>query len=168
MLPFTTIPGGSLNAVLNSATNYGAFAIDSSIVLNGRLNITLNNGYVPTNGTVFTVLTYSNYSGSFASIGLPAAIHWQSIYGSTNFALVAGNMKPQLGTFNLSGNNLVLKGTGGMPGSNCVILASTNLALPLSSWLALTTNTFDSTGQFYFTNHGSPAKSRLFFIFKLP
>jgi hypothetical protein len=49
-----------------------------------------------------------------------------------------------------------------------VVLASTNLALPLANWSALTTNTFDGSGQFHYTNHVSPAKPRQFFIFKLP
>ena len=48
------------------------------------------------------------------------------------------------------------------------MLASTNLALALTNWTALTTNTFDGTGQFHYTNHVSPAKPRQFFIFKLP
>jgi len=75
---------------------------------------------------------------------------------------------PQFGTFNLSGTNLIFNGLGGSPGSNYVMLASTNLALPLANWSALTTNTFDGSGQFHYTNHVSPAKPRQFFIFKLP
>ncbi len=136
--------------------------------LNGAFNATLNNGYVPTNGTTFNVLTYGSFTGSFSSLGLPAAVSWQSNYGSTNFTLVAGSAQPQFGTFNLSGTNLIFNGIGGSPGSNYVMLASTNLTIPLTNWLALTTNTFDGTGQFHYTNPVSPAKPRQFFIFKLP
>jgi len=56
----------------------------------------------------------------------------------------------------------------GSPGSNYVVLASTNLILPFTNWTALTTNTFDGNGQLHFTNPVSPAKPRQFFIFKLP
>jgi hypothetical protein len=113
-------------------------------------------------------LSPDSYSGSFASLGLPSAVSWQSNYGTTNFSLVAGSPQPQFGTFNLSGTNLIFNGIGGSPGSNYVILVSTNLTIPLTNWLALTTNTFDGTGQFRYTNNVNPAKPRQFFIFKSP
>ena len=170
-----SLPGGSLNVVLNSATNYGSFIISSNFPgltgnagLAGAFNATLNKGYVPTNGTTFNVLTYGSFTGNFSSLGLPAAVSWQSNYGSTNFSLVAGSQWPQFGIVNLLGTNLIFNGTGGPAGSNYVMLASTNLALALTNWTALTTNTFDGTGQFRYTNHVSPAKPRQFFIFKLP
>ncbi len=108
------------------------------------------------------------FTGSFSSLGLPAAVTWQSSDGSTNFSLLVGSPKPQFGTFNLTGTNLVFNGIGGSPGSNYVMLASTNLALPLANWSALATNKFDGSGQFHYTNPVSPAKPRQFFIFKLP
>ncbi len=168
MRPFVTQAGGSLNVVLNSATNYGSFDISSNLVLAGAFNATLKNGYVPANGTIFNLLAYTSCSGTFASLGLPAGINWQSNYGSTNFFLVAGSGTPRFAAFNLAGNNLIFNGTGGTAGSNYIILASTNLALPLGSWSALTTNTFDGGGQFQYTNPVSAAKPRQFFIFKLP
>ena len=175
---WTLLPAGSLNVGLSGATNYGNFyfavynpqsGIEAgNAALNGVFNATLNNGYVPTNGTTFNVLTYGSFTGSFSSLGLPAAVSWQSNYGSTNFSLVAGSELPQFGIVNLLGTNLIFNGTGGPAGSNYVMLASTNLALALTNWTALTTNTFDGTGQFHYTNHVSPAKPRQFFIFKLP
>jgi hypothetical protein len=177
--PFVTQSGGSLNVSLNSATNYGSFQIYSgsyytpftNILLAGAFNATLNNGYVPTNGTSFSVvsvLSPDSYSGSFTSLGLPSAVNWQSTYGSTNFTLVAGSGSPQFGTVNLSGTNLIFSGIGGSPGSNYVVLVSTNLTIPLTNWLALTTNTFDGSGQFRYTNPVSPVKPQQFFIFRLP
>ena len=172
---WTLLSSGSLNVGLNSATNYGSLIISSnypSIVGNaglaGAFNAALNNGYVPTNGSTFNVLSYGSFTGSFSSLGLPSAVSWQSTYGSTNFMLVAGSAQPQFGTFNLSGTNLVFNGTGGSPGSNYVILSSTNLTIPLTNWQALTTNTFDGSGQFRYTNNVNPVKPRQFFIFKLP
>ena len=172
---WTLLSSGSLNVGLNSATNYGSLIISSnypSIVGNaglaGAFNATLNNGYVPTNGTAFNVLSYGSFMGSFNSLGLPSGVTWQSIYGSTNFTLVAGSGPPQFGVFNPSGTNLIFNGTGGSPGSNYVVLTSTNLTIPLTNWLALTTNTFDGSGQFRYTNNVNPAKPRQFFIFKLP
>jgi hypothetical protein len=171
---WTLLPSDSLNVVLNSATNYGSFIISTnfpSIVGNaalaGAFNATLNAGYVPTNGTRFNVLTYGSFKGRFSSLGLPAAVSWQSNYGGTNFSLVVGSGLPQFAIVKLLGTNLVFNGTGGTAGSNYVMLASTNLTLPLTHWTALVTNIFDDSGQFHYTNHVSPGQPHQFFIFKL-
>ena len=153
-------------SVLNSATNYGSFIISTNFPnivgnadLAGAFNATLSNGYVPTNGTTFNVLSYGSFTGSFSSLGLPAAVSWQSNYGSTNFSLVAGSELPQFGIVNLSGTNLIFNGTGGPAGSNYVMLASTNLRVALTNWTALATNTFDGTGQFHYTNPRQPGQT---------
>lgn len=39
-----------------------------------------------------------------------------------------------------------------IPGRTCVVLMSTNPALPRTGWTPLATNTFDVTGRFQFTN----------------
>jgi hypothetical protein len=175
---WTLLPSGSLSVGVSGATNYGDFYFafinpqigyePGNAALNGAFIATLNNGYVPTHGTKFNVLTYGSYTGSFSSLNLPAAVPWQSNYGSTNFSLVAGSGLPQFAIVNLSGTNLVFNGTGGTAGSNYVMLASTNLTLPLTHWTALVTNIFDDSGQFHYTNHVSPGKPHQFFIFKLP
>jgi len=174
---WTLLPSGSLNVVLNSATNYGSFIISTNspvivgnAALAGAFNVTLNNGYVPANGTTFDVLSYGSFTGSFSSLGLPAAVSWQSNYGVTNFSLVAGtgSGSPHFGIVKLLGTNLIFDGTGGEAGSNYVILASTNLALPLTEWTALLTNAFDGTGQFQYTNTASPANRQEYFILKSP
>jgi fibronectin-binding autotransporter adhesin len=175
---WTLLPAGSLNVGLSGATNYGNFYFAiynpqsgyhaGNAGLNGAFNATLNTGYVPTNGTTFNVLSYGSFTGSFSSLGLPSAVSWQSNYGSTNFSLVAGSELPQFGIVNLLGTNFIFTGMGGSSGSNYVVLASTNLTLPLTNWLPLATNIFDGSGQFRYTNPISPAKPRQFFIFKLP
>ena len=166
--PASLQPGSSLNVVLYNATNYTKILFQGPAPLGGALNVTLANGYVPTNGTSFNVVSYGSFTGNFTSLGLPAAVSWQSNYGSTNFSLVAGSGLPQFGIVNLSGTNLIFNGTGGLAGSNYVMLASTNLALPLTNWTALATNIFGGSGQFHYTNPVSPAKPRQFFIFKRP
>ena len=176
---WTLLSSGSLNVGLDSATNYGSFYFEvynpqsgyhaGNAGLNGAFNATLNNGYVPTNGTTFNVLTYGSFTGSFSSLGLPggcllAVQLWQHEFqprGWRPFAPV-WNRQPVRNQFHLHrhwrpvGQQL------------CVVLASTNLTLPLTNWLPLTTNIFDGSGQFHYTNHVSPVKPRQFFIFKLP
>ena len=169
MRPITALPGSSLNVGISSATNYGSFLMTTNVVLGGAFNATLNNGYVPANGTSFSVLrSLGSVQGTFSSLGLPPAVSWQTTYAATNFTLTVGSPKPQFATLNLAGTNAIFTGIGGSPGSNYVILATTNLTLPLPNWSALTTNAFDGSGQFRYTNSVSPTKLRQFFIFKLP
>jgi len=47
-------------------------------------------------------------------------------------------------------------------------LASTNLALPLSSWSRIATNSFDITGGFGFTNPIDPTVPRQFYLLQVP
>jgi len=48
------------------------------------------------------------------------------------------------------------------------LLASTNLNLPLASWPVVTTNTFDSNGQFSLTNPIAGSASQTFYLLLLP
>ena len=163
----TLLPAGSLNLSLSSKINYPQFVLSGNETMSGAFNVTLNNGYVPANGDAFILLSYGSASGNFTSMGLPPAVSWQPTYGSTAFSLLVGTQL-RFGTVNLSGTNLLFSGIGGTAGSNYVVLASTNLTIPLTNCLALTTNTFDGSGQFHYTNNVNPAKPRQFFIFKLP
>ena len=165
MSPMTLQPSSSLSVRLNSATDYGSFMVLGSQTLGGSFSVSLNGGYVPTNGTLFSVLSYGSCSGAFTSLGLPAAVTWQTTLGSTNLTLIAIGGEPlRFATASLSGTNLVFSGTGGTAGSNYVVLAGTNVALPLTNWTTLATNTFDGAGHFDFTHGVSPLKPRRFFI----
>jgi hypothetical protein len=166
--PFTMLPGSSLNIGITSASNYGCFQFITNIVIGGAFNATLNNGYVPANGAVFSVMTYSTAVGAFSSVGLPASVSWQTAYGPTNFSLTVAAAKPQFIAAKLIGTNLVLSAAGGKWGSNYVVLASTNLTLPLAQWTVLKTNIFDSSGQFCFTNPVTRTKPRQFYLFRQP
>jgi hypothetical protein len=54
-------------------------------------------------------------------------------------------------TLDRSGN-FIGKGSNGIYGWTYQVVTSTNLALPLANWTVLTTNSFDTTGNFAFTN----------------
>ncbi|MGA2244576.1 MAG: hypothetical protein ABSH48_06240 [Verrucomicrobiota bacterium] len=59
---------------------------------------------------------------------------------------------PQICGSTMTGGYLVFSGTNGTPGWFYYVLASTNLMLPRTSWYVIATNTFDSQGDFVFTN----------------
>jgi alpha-L-fucosidase 2 len=70
----------------------------------------------------------------------------------TGYSLPAPTAPPRLGRISLSGEDIVLEATNGVPGADCYVLTSTNMALPLSNWTALETNIFDADGNLTFTN----------------
>jgi hypothetical protein len=65
----------------------------------------------------------------------------------------------------LSGTNLMLNGANGVSGLAYAVLATTNLALPLSQWTPLATNTWSANGNFglIVTNAVNPDVPDLFF-----
>ena len=67
----------------------------------------------------------------------------------------------------ISGVTLSLQGTNGPAGAPYVLLGSTNVALPLTQWTPLLTNSFAPDGSFNLvTNIVNPAQPREFYILK--
>jgi uncharacterized repeat protein (TIGR03803 family) len=89
-------------------------------------------------------------------------------YGTVFGFILAGGEEPKFGPAAFSGTDLILSGSDGPPGSNYVVLMSTNLALPLTSWTAIATNAFDGGGHFSYTNAAPSSKSGQFFTIKIP
>ena len=168
-------------ATLSPATSIGALTITNFVTLNGFTFIELNKS-LQTNDVVrsFSTINYggtlrltnlagvlnltdtfrlfvaSNYTGAFTNIIPPTTgtgLAWDTSQLPVNGALrLAPLPKPGINSAVLSGNKLVLNGTNGIPGGVYMLLTSTNLATPLSSWLPLTTNSFDFSGRFSYTN----------------
>lgn len=74
--------------------------------------------------------------------------------------------KPRMGRAALSDGNLVFSVTGGQPGANCYVLQSTNPALPMAEWTAVGLKTFNTNGNFSFTNALSATGPQIFFSLK--
>lgn len=60
--------------------------------------------------------------------------------------------------FQHSGNNLILTGSGGQQGAQYRLLSTTNVALPIAQWTPVSTNTFDTSGNF---SNGIPVDSTM-------
>ena len=101
-----------------------------------------------------------------------------SSYFSTDFM---GNTRPSSGNWDIgayeylqaipvmnavlpSGANLIISGTNGSPNGNYLVLASTNPLLPRTNWTRLSTNSFNGSGSFIFTNPITPNKPGLFYL----
>lgn len=75
---------------------------------------------------------------------------------------------PVLGGLQFLGGQWVITGTNGTAGSNYLVLAATNLAIPASNWMLLATNRFGIGGGLVFTNPGDPDVPKMFFRLRLP
>lgn len=76
-------------------------------------------------------------------------------------------LQPGITGVSVSGTNLVMTGTNGVAGEVYTILSATNLALPLSQWIPVATNTFIGSS-FSITNamnRGAPGR---FYIIQIP
>jgi hypothetical protein len=111
------------------------------------------------NGNSFKLFTAVSYDGAFTSIipASPAAnLRW-----ATNGLVIDGVLRvastptppPVFGRIALlEGTNLAINASGGVPYEPAYLLSTTNIALPVTNWLYLATNTFAASGSVSFTN----------------
>jgi hypothetical protein len=75
---------------------------------------------------------------------------------------------PVIGGIQVIGGNLVLTGSNGTAGANYLVLATTNLALPVTNWTAMATNQFGPGGSVNFTNPQNLNSSQIYYRLRLP
>jgi hypothetical protein len=102
-------------------------------------------------------------TGSGIATGGTALI---SVSGGNVNLVVTAPTPPAINRFAISGGNFVFSGTNGPANSNYVVLTATNVALPLSQWTPVATNTFSGTGTFSVTNAVSGGKN--FYTIEVP
>ncbi len=74
---------------------------------------------------------------------------------------------PVIQAANWNGGQLTIRGSGGKPAGSYEVLTSTNLALPLSNWMAAATNAFDVSGNFNATNATGASNAQAFYLLKV-
>jgi hypothetical protein len=57
----------------NAGTDFGQLAVGGTATLDGTLNVSLLNGFVPQSGDAFAILTFASESGTFATLNVDAA-----------------------------------------------------------------------------------------------
>ena len=65
---------------------------------------------------------------------------------------------PVIAQASLTDGGFILRGSNGVPYRNCVVLGTTNVALPQPQWTPLATNTFGPNGDFDWTNTVAPSE----------
>ena len=68
----------------------------------------------------------------------------------------------------LSSSDLIMSGSGGTTGGIYYVLSATNISLATSNWPRVATNTFDSNGNFSFTNSIAPGEANRFYLIQIP
>lgn len=190
--PVTVQPGGKIEP---GNLGIGTFTVSNSVSLQGEAVFQLNRTNSPTAdklvansislggtftvtnlgeallaGNSFTLFT-GTLSGGFATVSLPpltSGLAWNTNNLTVNGSIsVVALPTPTFVSPTLSGSNLVLSGTGGPANGTYYVLASTNVAIPLNNWVKVTTNNFDGSGAFSFTN-SVIGSAQQFFTLQLP
>jgi autotransporter-associated beta strand protein len=144
----------------------------TNVTMGGVLVIT-NIGNAFAGGDAIPLFSATNYSGSFSSI-IPATpgpgLAWNTATMHTDGTLrVVSTAGPHIASVSISGTNVVLSGTGGVANSGYSVLTQTNLLQPISNWILLGTNTFNSSGNFLFVTNGiTPGTAARYYLIRVP
>ena len=72
---------------LTPGTGHDQIQIDGPLALDGQLNLTLANGFRPTVGNVFSLITYDELGGVFSTTNLPGGFTWDVRYTANSVLL---------------------------------------------------------------------------------
>lgn len=165
-----TLQGEAVMQISRTNSPTGDRLVANAINLGGTLTVT-NVGEALQSGNSFTLFS-GGLSGNFTNVVLPplaSGLGWNTNNLTVNGSIsVVALPQPSFASPTLSGNNLILSGTGGPANGTYYVLTSTNIAIPLTNWTALVTNTFDGSGGFSFTNAVNPASPQQFFTLQVP
>jgi hypothetical protein len=126
----------------------------------------------PTNGTASisakTNVVFTPAQG-FVGAGYVGYTITNDVTGSATSLItvtVAAPPRPGISGLVKNGAKVALTGTNGAPNGIYVVLSSTNVALSLTNWTPVLTNTFDGTGSFNLTNTVNVGTPSQFFLIK--
>ena len=133
--------------------------------LNATANVAGHFVYTPSAGTVLNIGT-NTLSVTFTPTD---TVDYSVTTGTVSLVVSpAAPVQPGITTVSFSGGNLVINGTNGVSGTTYHLLMSTNLALPVSQWVPVATNTLNANGDFSLTatNAVFPDVPQQFYIMK--
>lgn len=150
-----TLPTNSLVAVTGTLSNTGT---------TNKITVA-NLGPTLVAGDKFFVFNQAVSGGGTLQITGASGVTWSNNLAVDGSIVVAAPPPtPVFNGFSLSGTNLVLSGTNGYSGGGYYLLSTTNVALPVSTWTRVLTNTFDGSGNFSITNHQTTNSQRYYLI----
>ncbi len=145
--------------------------VAGNVSYSGTLVLT-NLGSAYAAGDSFKLFSAAGYAGAFTSIspiipGLNLAWNTNTLANGILSIVSSPTARPTFGSFAMTGNNLTMNGSNGVPGWTYHVLTSTNLSLPVASWTIVATNSFDGSGNFNFTNSVGPGRPQQYFLLQL-
>jgi hypothetical protein len=152
---------------MSGATSYAVKRAPGS---NGTYTVIATNIIGPVVGSGITNATYLDATA-------PAGTNYYIVAsvnpnGSTNSspvsAILTVTTPPQISSPRILDGAFVLSGGGGTPGGLYYVLTSTNMSLPLAQWTPLFTNTFDTHGDFAWTNGMNINVPQQFYLIQVP
>jgi len=143
---------------------------NSSIHYGGTLNLVILSPL--TNGSTFKLFYASSYPVNFATINPsipgPGQTWDTSSLGTSGTIKVASGSVPRFVGVALVGTDLVMRGSNGPALGTYRVLASANVASPVSIWTPIATNSFDANGNFIFTNSVKASIPKQFYLLSVP
>jgi len=162
--------GNTLTMELGGTTagsQYDQLVVGDTATFDGTLNVVLIDSFAPAAGQVFQLFNAAHQVGAFTTVNLPvldAGLAWNNqIDVDGSIAVIAVLVGPEFSSVSLSGTNLIVSGTGGTSNGSYIVLSSTNVTTPLLNWIPVSTNPFDASGNFLFTNPINPARPQEFY-----
>jgi hypothetical protein len=141
-----------------------------TITLGGTLVVT-NVGPALQSGDTFTLFS-GTLSGSILPVLPPLwpGLSWNtsSLNSLGRISVTGAIIPPSITGASVAGGYFTLSGSGGLAGATYYVVASTNAALPLSSWVPVATNTFDASGNINLSIAINPAVPDNFYRIQVP
>jgi hypothetical protein len=148
---------------------FGGTAASAPIVLgDSQISVTVPAGSGTVDVTVQSGLYEPDtYDGPDANVHEPVFGYGTSATNAADkFSYVA---VPGILRVSAKAGNFIMSGTNNSgPGGTYQVLGSTNLLLPRTNWMVLTNGSFDSRGNFSFTNAISIENSEMFYMLRVP
>jgi hypothetical protein len=150
-----TLSGTTVIKLNGSGTNDSVSA-GGNLSYGGTLSLVNISGASLAAGNTFQIFTAGgSISGSFASISPSTpgtGLAWDTNQLSSGVLGVVSTSGPTFTNIAMSGSNIIISGSGGSAGGTFYVVTATNLLTPITNWAVLSTNTYDSNGNFAATN----------------
>jgi autotransporter-associated beta strand protein len=145
----------------------GTAVVSGTLANTGTGSVTVSNlGPALVAGDTFQLFSQAVSGGATMTVSGGAGVVWANnlAVNGTISVVSATSPTPHINQVQISAGNFIFSGTNGAGGDTYYVLSSTNLALPLSQWTYVSTNSFLGNGQFFITNPINPGNPQQFYL----
>jgi hypothetical protein len=162
-------PGGSSGPMPFNFGNLGSTAAASLQVSASSSNLSLiPNGNLVIGGSGANRTIMVNPVGGQAGSSVMTVSATDGMWTNSRSFNVLVPAAPQFTSFAISGGNLFMSGSNGVPNGIYSLLVSSDASLPLGSWGRIAINSFDANGNFSFTMPINPAQPQQYYLIRIP